>query len=73
MTPGAAIRLPQSIRDEIGAEAQRLDRKISWLVERAWEIARAQIRSMPAPIVEPAQRFEPFPSLVEQAKARRAS
>jgi uncharacterized small protein (TIGR04563 family) len=33
---------------EIIAEAHRLDRSMSWVVQRAWEIARKDIKKMKA-------------------------
>jgi uncharacterized small protein (TIGR04563 family) len=33
---------------EIIAEAHRLDRSMSWVVQRAWEIARKEIKKMKA-------------------------
>jgi uncharacterized small protein (TIGR04563 family) len=37
---------PQEMLDEIVAEAQRLDRSLSWVVQRAWRIARKEIERM---------------------------
>jgi uncharacterized small protein (TIGR04563 family) len=34
--------------DEMSAEAQRLDRSLSWVVQRAWRIARREIEKMHA-------------------------
>lgn len=31
------------------AEAARLDRSVSWVVQRAWLHARAKLRAIPAP------------------------
>jgi uncharacterized small protein (TIGR04563 family) len=33
---------------EIEAEATRQDRSLSWIVQRAWKAARAEIAKMPA-------------------------
>jgi uncharacterized small protein (TIGR04563 family) len=33
--------------DEIAAEARRLDRSLSWVVQRAWKIGREAIKKMP--------------------------
>jgi uncharacterized small protein (TIGR04563 family) len=35
--------------DEIHAEAARLDRTPSWVMMRAWKLARKEIRKMSAP------------------------
>jgi uncharacterized small protein (TIGR04563 family) len=34
--------------DDIKAEAARLDRSLSWVVQRAWKTARAEIRKIPS-------------------------
>jgi uncharacterized small protein (TIGR04563 family) len=39
---------PQEMLDEMSAEAQRLDRSLSWVVQRAWRIARREIEKMHA-------------------------
>jgi uncharacterized small protein (TIGR04563 family) len=33
--------------DEIRAEADRLDRSLSWIMQRAWRVARRDLASMP--------------------------
>jgi uncharacterized small protein (TIGR04563 family) len=46
-TPGPvrkhSIYFPAHILAEIGAEAVRLDRSLSWMVQHAWKRARAEI------------------------------
>ena len=42
-----SLYFPADMLEEIKAEAARLDRSVSWLVQRAWRRARGQIRSMP--------------------------
>jgi uncharacterized small protein (TIGR04563 family) len=34
--------------DEIRFEAARLDRSVSWVIQRAWTVARKQVRAMPS-------------------------
>lgn len=34
--------------DELKREAARLDRSVSWVTQRAWKIARRQVRAIPA-------------------------
>jgi uncharacterized small protein (TIGR04563 family) len=34
--------------EDIKAEAVRLDRSLSWVVQRAWKTARAEIRKIPS-------------------------
>ncbi|MBI5531414.1 MAG: TIGR04563 family protein [Deltaproteobacteria bacterium] len=33
---------------EIKEEAARLDRSLSWIVQRAWKIARPELRKLPS-------------------------
>jgi uncharacterized small protein (TIGR04563 family) len=33
---------------EIQQEANRLDRSLSWVMQRAWKIARTEIRKLPS-------------------------
>lgn len=33
--------------EEIHREAERLDRSLSWIVQRAWKIAKREIQGMP--------------------------
>jgi uncharacterized small protein (TIGR04563 family) len=48
-----SIYFPQHILAEIGAEALRLDRSLSWMVQHAWKMARAEIAGgRPAPLDE---------------------
>lgn len=42
-----SLYFPAEMLEEIKAEAARLDRSVSWLVQRAWKRARAQVRGMP--------------------------
>jgi uncharacterized small protein (TIGR04563 family) len=41
-----SLYFPDKQLEEIGAEARRLDRSLSWVVQRAWKIAKAEIRKM---------------------------
>ena len=42
-----SLYFPEDMLREIELEAQRLDRSLSWVVQRAWMIARAQVARMP--------------------------
>jgi uncharacterized small protein (TIGR04563 family) len=42
-----SIYFPAHILAEIGAEATRLDRSLSWMVQHAWKRARAEIAGEP--------------------------
>ena len=41
-----SLYFPAEALDEIRHEAQRLDRSLSWIVQRAWRVARAQIKEL---------------------------
>jgi uncharacterized small protein (TIGR04563 family) len=42
-----SLYFPDEMLREIQAEATRLDRSLSWIMQRAWKAARAQIAKMP--------------------------
>ncbi len=42
------LYLPEDMLLEIMREANRLDRSLSWTVQRAWLIARADVQKFPA-------------------------
>jgi uncharacterized small protein (TIGR04563 family) len=42
-----SLYLPEDVLQEIMAEAARQDRSLSWVVQRAWIVARARIQAMP--------------------------
>jgi uncharacterized small protein (TIGR04563 family) len=42
-----SLYFPESMLEEINAEATRLERSLSWVVQRAWKVARPEIREMP--------------------------
>ncbi|HLK91105.1 MAG TPA: TIGR04563 family protein [Polyangia bacterium] len=37
-----------TIIEELAKEANRHDRSVSWLLQRAWKLARQEIKSVPA-------------------------
>jgi uncharacterized small protein (TIGR04563 family) len=39
-----SLYFPGPMLDEIAAEARRLDRSLSWVVQRAWKSARDEIK-----------------------------
>jgi uncharacterized small protein (TIGR04563 family) len=43
-----SLYFPEEMLKEIGAEATRQDRSLSWIVQKAWKAARKDIMSMPA-------------------------
>lgn len=43
-----SLYFPESMLQEIKDEAARLDRSLSWIVQRAWKIARLEIKKIPS-------------------------
>ena len=42
-----SLYFPEEMLAEIIAESNRLDRPISWVVHRAWKLAREHIQKLP--------------------------
>jgi uncharacterized small protein (TIGR04563 family) len=42
-----SLYFPEQMLHEIKDEAARLDRSLSWVVQRAWKCARADIQALP--------------------------
>ncbi len=43
-----SLYFPESMLNEIKEEAARLDRSLSWVVQRAWKQARLDIKKLPS-------------------------
>ncbi len=43
-----SLYFPESMLQEIKDEAARLDRSLSWVVQRAWKMARLEIKKIPS-------------------------
>ena len=43
-----SLYFPESMLNEIAAEAARQDRSLSWIVQKAWKIARKEIMKYPS-------------------------
>ncbi|MBI2894479.1 MAG: TIGR04563 family protein [Deltaproteobacteria bacterium] len=43
-----SLYFPESMLQEIQAEAARQDRSLSWIVQKAWKIARKEIMKYPS-------------------------
>jgi uncharacterized small protein (TIGR04563 family) len=41
--------LPETMLEEIRAEAKRLNRSVSWVVQRAWKLAKRELGELPNP------------------------
>ena len=52
-----SLYFPEDMLQEIIAEAARLDRSLSWIMQRAWQVARKDIRKIPSvnDYIEPAE------------------
>ncbi len=43
-----SLYFPETMLNEIAAEAARQDRSLSWIVQKAWKIARKEIQKYPS-------------------------
>lgn len=43
-----SLYFPNEMLDEIKVEADRLERSFSWVIQRAWKIAKAEVAKLPA-------------------------
>jgi uncharacterized small protein (TIGR04563 family) len=43
-----SLYFPEEMLKEIQAEANRQDRSLSWIVQKAWKIAKSEIRKFPS-------------------------
>jgi uncharacterized small protein (TIGR04563 family) len=57
-----SLYFPEDMLKEIGAEATRQDRSLSWIVQKAWKAARREILSIPAVEVASDERGKVGPS-----------
>jgi uncharacterized small protein (TIGR04563 family) len=42
-----SLYFPETMLDDIRAEAKRLNRSLSWVVQRAWKVARLEMKRLP--------------------------
>ena len=42
-----SLYFPETMLVEMKEEAQRLNRSLSWVVQRAWKVARRDLKKMP--------------------------
>jgi len=42
-----SLYFPETMLVEIKGEAQRLNRSLSWVIQRAWKVARKTVRELP--------------------------
>ncbi len=43
-----SLYFPEDMLDEIRKEAERQDRSLSWIVQKAWKTAREELRRFPS-------------------------
>ncbi len=43
-----SLYFPETMLAEIQLEAMRLDRSLSWVMQRAWKLSRQDIRKLPS-------------------------
>jgi uncharacterized small protein (TIGR04563 family) len=41
-----SVYLPDTLLHEIRAEANRLERSLSWILQKAWRVAREEVRKL---------------------------
>lgn len=44
-----SLYFPEAMLTEIKEEAIRLDRSLSWVVQRAWKVAKGEVKKLPSP------------------------
>lgn len=42
-----SLYFPADVVEEMEKEAKRLDRSLSWVVQRAWKLAKEEVRNLP--------------------------
>ena len=62
--PGAdkrkqSLYFPEEMLAEIQHEAARLDRSLSWIVQKGWKFARNKLKEIPASSDEPGSLPDP--------------
>lgn len=43
-----SLYFPETVLQDMKEQAARLDRSLSWVVQRAWKLAAAQIKALPS-------------------------
>ena len=43
-----SLYFPKDMHEEMKDEASRLDRSLSWVVSKAWKLAREKIKELPS-------------------------
>jgi uncharacterized small protein (TIGR04563 family) len=42
-----SLYFPETMLEDIKIEAKRLNRSLSWVVQRAWKVARREMKNLP--------------------------
>jgi uncharacterized small protein (TIGR04563 family) len=42
-----SLYFPEAMLEDIKAEAKRLNRSLSWVVQRAWKVAKKDVKNLP--------------------------
>jgi uncharacterized small protein (TIGR04563 family) len=66
-----SLYFPRDMLGEIMNEAVRLDRSLSWMVQQAWRIARAEVCKLPSiehALASPASDRESQPAIAHEAR-----
>lgn len=59
-----SLYFPEDMLKEIQAEAARLDRSLSWIVQQGWKISRNKLKEFPSSTEEPGS----LPDTVEESR-----
>ena len=59
-----SLYFPEDMLKEIQEEATRQDRSLSWIVQKAWKIARTEIRKYPSVNEFPGEEDSKLPSFL---------
>lgn len=43
-----SLYFPEEMLQEMKEEAARLDRSLSWVVQRAWKVAKGELKNLPS-------------------------
>ncbi|MEJ7597854.1 MAG: TIGR04563 family protein [Kofleriaceae bacterium] len=54
-----SLYFPEDMLKEIQHEAARLDRSLSWIVQRAWKYAHTKLKEFPSSTDEPGSLPDP--------------
>jgi uncharacterized small protein (TIGR04563 family) len=54
-----SLYFPEEMLKEIQHEAERLDRSLSWIVQKSWKISRTKLKEFPSSTDEPGSLPDP--------------